>query len=60
MVERLTPAFGCGDGYVQVFLDFVLPDEIIERTWPQAGFQCGVFRVGFPRYDTSYFNFTSE
>jgi hypothetical protein len=37
VVQRLAPALGGGDGYVQVVLDLALADEIIKTTWPQAG-----------------------
>lgn len=47
MVQRFSSAFGCGDGYVQVFLDFVLPDEIIKVAGAQAGIKWYVFSAGF-------------
>ncbi len=56
MVQRLAPAFGSGDSYVQVVLNLALPDEIIKTPWPQAGIKWYVLSAGFTRYNASYFN----
>jgi len=58
MVQRLTPAFGSGDSYVQVFLDLALPDEVIKMPWSQAGIKWYILSAGLTRYNASYFNFT--
>jgi len=37
MVQWLASAFSSDNSYIQVFLDFALPDEVIKTPWPQAG-----------------------
>jgi len=37
VVRCFTPALGGGDGYIQVFLDPVLPNEVIEVSGTQVG-----------------------
>jgi len=54
MVQRITPAFSRGDGYVQVILNLVLPDEFIKVAWPEAGIKRGILNIGFTRYNASY------
>ena len=55
MVQRFVPAFGGGDGYVQIVFDLALPDEVIKTPWPQAGIKWYVLTAGFTRCNTSYF-----
>ncbi len=57
MVQRLIPAFGGSDSYVQVLLDPVLPDEISKMSRSQAGIEGNILGAGFTRYNVSYFNF---
>ena len=59
MVQRLAPAFGSSDGYVQVVFDLTLPDEVIKTPWPQAGIKWYILSVGFTRYNASYFSLAS-
>ena len=47
MVQRLTPAFGRGNGYVQIFLDRALADEVFKMPRPQAGIERYVLSAGF-------------
>jgi hypothetical protein len=56
MVQRLSPAFGGGDGDVQVVLELILPDELIKAAGPEAGVKRYVLSAGFTRYDASYLN----
>ena len=58
MVQRLAPAFGSSDGYVQIVLNSDLPDEIIKPPWSQAGIKWYILNTGFTRYNASYFNLT--
>jgi len=37
VVQRLAPAFSRGDGYLQVFLDLVLPGEVVKTVGTEAG-----------------------
>lgn len=39
MVQRFAPGFGGGDSYVQIVLDFGLPDKVLETPRSQAGIQ---------------------
>ncbi|MFC1874032.1 hypothetical protein ACFLYX_01885 [Chloroflexota bacterium] len=55
MVQSLVSTFGGGDGYVQVFFDPALSDEVVKTAWSQAGIKRRIIRAGFPRYYTSYF-----
>ena len=57
MVQRFVPAFGCGDSYVQIFLDLTLPYEVIKMPRAQAGIKGNILGAGFTRYNVSYFNF---
>ncbi len=56
MVQRLIPASGSSDGYLQIILDLALPGKVIQTPWPQAGVKWLILVVGFTRYNTSYFN----
>ena len=47
MVQRLTPAFGGGNRYVQVVLNPGLPDEVTKRAGPQAGIERLVLSTRF-------------
>ncbi len=37
MVQYLAPAFGSGDGYIEIILDLVLPDEVAEASGSEIG-----------------------
>jgi hypothetical protein len=37
MVQRLAPAFSRRDGYLDVFLNLVLPDEVSKASGSEAG-----------------------
>jgi hypothetical protein len=43
MVQSFVTAFGSGDGDFQIFLDFSLPDEIIQAAGPETGLQYRIF-----------------
>ena len=43
MIESFVSAFGSSNGNLEVFLDFVLPNEIIQASRPEIGFQDGIF-----------------
>jgi len=47
MVQRLAPAFGRRDSYVQIVLNLGLPDEVIKATGPEAGVKWFVFSAWF-------------
>ncbi len=53
MVKGLSPAFGGGNGYLEVFLDPVLPDEIAKLAGAEAGIKGEVLFTGFTRNDAS-------
>jgi len=36
VVQRLLPAFSRGDGYLEVFLNLVLPDEVVKASGAEA------------------------
>jgi hypothetical protein len=54
VVQSLAPAFSCGDGYPQVFLDLVLPGEVVKAVGAEAGVKGGVLDFGFARNNTLY------
>jgi len=58
MVQCLAPSLGGSNGDADVFLDFVLPDELLEAAGAQAGIKRPVLGSGLTRYNTSYFNLT--
>ena len=58
MVQRLIPALGSGNSYIQIVLNPSLPDEVIKTPWSQAGIKWYVLSTGFTRYNASYFNLT--
>jgi hypothetical protein len=37
VVQRFAPAFSRGDGYPQVFLDLLLPGEVVKAAGAEAG-----------------------
>ena len=47
MVQCLTPAFGGSDSYAQVFLNLVLPDEVIKAPGSEAGIKWYILGTGF-------------
>jgi len=56
VIQRLAPSPGGSDGYGQVFLYPVLPDEITKRLWSQAVVQRYILRAGFARNNAVYFS----
>jgi len=58
MVQRLIPALGCGNSYVQVVLDLGLPNEVLKAPGAETGFKGYIFSAGFTRYNALYFNLT--
>jgi len=36
MVKRLPPPLGCGDGYLNIILNLVLPDEVSKAAGSEA------------------------
>jgi len=48
MIKSLIAPFSRGNGNLQIFLDFVLPDKIIQAAWAQTGIQYCIFIAGFP------------
>ena len=58
MVQCLTSAFGSSNSYIQIVLDFGLPDKIIKTPWSQTGIKWYVLSRGLARYNASYFNLT--
>jgi len=54
MVQCLAPSLGGSNGDADVFLDFVLPDELLEAAGAQAGIKRPVLGSGLTRYNTSY------
>ena len=55
MVQRITPAFGSGDGYTQIFLDLFLPDEVVKAPGAEAGVMRYIFSTRFTGYNAFYF-----
>jgi hypothetical protein len=55
VVQRLAPAFSRGDGYPQVFLDLVLPGEVVKAVGAEAGIKGGVLGFGLARNNALYF-----
>jgi hypothetical protein len=55
VIQRLAPAFSRGDGYLQVFLDLVLPGEVVEAAGAEAGVEGGVLGFGLARNNALYF-----
>ena len=53
MIKRFASLFSGSDGYQQVVLDLVLPDEIGHLAGAKAGFYRDVFNYGFPRNNAS-------
>ena len=47
MVERLASALSCGDGYVYILFNPVLPDEVIKTAGSQAGIKRCILGIGF-------------
>ena len=47
MVQRLTPAFGGGNGDVQIVLNPGLPDEVTKTAGPQAGIEWLIISTRF-------------
>jgi hypothetical protein len=43
VIQCFVSTLGSGNGYLEVFLDFVLPDEIIQAPRPETGFQDRIF-----------------
>jgi hypothetical protein len=55
MVERLSPTFRRRDGYLEVFLVLVLPDEVSQGPGAETGIERRVLGAGLTRDDTSYY-----
>jgi len=55
VVQRLLPAFSRGDGYLEVFLNLVLPDEVVKAPGAEAAVQGSVLGSGLTRNDALYF-----
>ena len=47
MIQRITPAFGSGDGYTQIFLDLILSDKVVKAPGAEAGVKRYIFSTGF-------------
>jgi hypothetical protein len=43
MVQGFVSTLGGGNGYLEVFFELVLPDEIIQATRSEAGIQDRIF-----------------
>jgi hypothetical protein len=54
MVEGFPPAFGRRDGYFQVFLVLVLPDEFGQGPGAETGIEWCVLGAGLTRDNASY------
>jgi hypothetical protein len=54
MVDRFAAAPGSGDGYLEVFLGIVLPDEVGQGTRSEAVIQGCVLFTGLAGYDARY------
>jgi hypothetical protein len=46
MVESLPPPPGRGDGYLDIILNLVLPDEVVKAPGPEAAVQGYVLGAG--------------
>ena len=55
VIQRFASAFGSGDSYVQIFLDSILPDEVVKATGAQVSIEWCIFSAGFAGYYASYF-----
>lgn len=55
MVKGFTPAFSRSDGYLEVFYDTSLPDEVLKGLGAKAGIERRVLVAWFSRYDSRYF-----
>jgi len=55
VVQRIAPAFSRGDGYLQVFLDLVLPGEVVKAAGAEAGVKGGVLGFGLAGNNALYF-----
>jgi hypothetical protein len=51
VVQSLAPPLSRGDGYPQVFLDLVLPGEVVKAVGAEAGVKGGVLGLGLARND---------
>jgi hypothetical protein len=47
MVQRLIPAFSRSDGYLQILLNLILPDEVIKAPGAEAGIKGYILSPGF-------------
>jgi hypothetical protein len=54
VVQRLAPAFSRGDGYLQVFLDLILPGEVVKAAGAEAGVKAGVLGLGLAGNNALY------
>jgi hypothetical protein len=54
VVEGFSPAFRRRDGYFEVFLVFILSDEIDQGPGAKTGIERCVLGAGFARDDASY------
>jgi hypothetical protein len=54
MIDRFAAAPGGSDGYLEVFLGIVLPDEVGQGTGPEAVVQGCVFFTGLAGYNARY------
>ena len=54
MVKGFTPAFGRSDGYLEIFDDTSLSDEVLEELGTKAGIERRVLVAWFSRYDSRY------
>jgi hypothetical protein len=54
VVDGFSPAFGRRDGYFEIFLVFILSDEIGQRPGAKTGIERYVLGAGFARDDASY------
>jgi hypothetical protein len=55
VVQRLAPPLSRGDGYPQVFLDFVLTGEVVKAVGAEAGVKGGILGFGLARNNALYF-----
>ena len=46
MVQRLAPAFSRSDSYPEIFLNLVLPDEVVKASGSEAGVKGYILSFG--------------
>lgn len=54
MVDRFAPTFSRGNGNLEIFLGFILPDKVGQAAGTQAIFEGFIFLAGFTGYNAGY------